>query len=1086
MSFEFATHFIIMKWSTAQRVVLVRNPKCPLSVEQLWKVFRQSLIRDNPIAVVWATRLGVFWTMLRKFVCQSTNALMLGSCWLLLSAAVCAEEPVEAYLDALQDRGYTEVALRYLDRIAESDLVPSSFRDEVPYRKGEFLVDAARATKSRTRRQAYLDQAQQVFDSFVKNNPAHPDIVLARGQLGNILVERARSLTNRAEQASDAEPRNALRKQAFDVYQDAYEALRKSKTELGEQYKSLVSNRDPDSREKLKQVKSQYVTTYLMLGRVLFEQAKTIQADEELYKQKLTEAAKAFDEVATKYRTFSAGLYATLYQGECYQRLGEDKRALSYFKELLQSNAGKNRIVRRLKTTALARSIDSWLKTDAATGPDRSIQWADEWIKTKRGAEDRTAPWLDFRLSQAKAYLAKSKIVQGDKEAERAMKSAREIAQDLARRKSDVQAEAQQMLVAMGKGGEDPVVAQDPSEVESFIEARDAAKAALGAMKLEKTKVSILTSQLKKIRNPERRSQIQTNIAAAQAVVDQQAANALLLFQRADSLASAEDVDDLQSVRYYLSYLYYTLKDFRRAAVIASHTALRYPDSVAAKECANVAIAARQRLYQVLPRENRGTQMKGIARLGELLVSKWPDDPAASSALTTLLDVSIAQGNIAQARTYLDRIAEDSPKRAVAELRFGQKLWSEYLQQSLAPSETAASDREDLKQQAKALLRQGVARSQGMAPNESAIRGSLSLAKILVDSGQPQEALTLLGQEGIGAVKLVQSDSRWVERIPGLSVDAYTTAIRAHIASAASAVDSEASIRVAEEMLTDLRETLETQPDGKARMIRIYVNLAQDLERQLAVASPEAQIALSQGFESFLKKAAAGSDDLSVLNWVAQTFYSMGNGLIQGRKSSPEAQRYFTEATNVYGLVLQKLDSDPQALPESTVLQVRVRQAMALRQTGDYEASIELFAEVLSQKRFLNIQVEAAETLQQWGMFGGNAEALMQAIQGCRRGGNGQNLIWGWGRIAKLVAREANHRDTFHDARYNIAKCRYEWGKKQSGAAQKQAFVRARADLIATQKLYGLGNKSQRQRYEKLLKVIQKSLGQASTGFPKS
>lgn len=1077
MSFEFIPHFIIMKWSIARRDVLARNLKRPFSVDRFWKFFHLSMIRGSRYAVVWATRLGVSQTMFRKFVFYFAFA----SLWGFVSFPALAEEPVEAYLDALQERGYTEVALRYLDRMAKSDLVSKTFQQEVPYRKGEFLVNAARGTKVPARRQKYLNQAQDVFDQFITNSPDHPDVVLARGQLGNILVERARSLSKRTEGAS-ADSQQELRTQAFELYQSAYEALTSSKGELGDQYKSLVSNREPEARQKLKQVKSQYVTTYLMLGRVLFEQAKTVEdQDPALYREKLTEATKAFDEVATKYRTYSAGLYATLYEGECYQLLGEHQRALSYFKELLQNSAQKSPIVRRLKTTALARAIESWLETDPTQGPDRAIQTSQEWIKVKRAGDERTPAWKEFQLSLAKAHWAKSKIANGEKAADRALASARSIVQELARRKSDVQGEAQELLVAMGRG-DAPVasVPDDPSEVASFEEASEAAKAALGAMKLSNATVKILTAQLKQIRNPERRQEMETKLGEAEAEQSRQAAGALALFQQADRLAGS-NIDGQQRVRYYLAFLYYTLKDYRRAAVIASHTALQYPDSVAAKECANVAIAARQRLYQELPEGPRSAQVEGIAKLGELLLSKWPDDPSANAALTTLIDVSLTKGDIAQAQKYLARIPSDSPKRGLAELRLGQRLWSEYRKLSAADPESRTPDEvEQRKQQAQSTLEQGLEHSKGQGASESAIRGALALAKIYVDSGRSEDALDLLNDPAIGTMALIQSQSRWLQSIPGLDVDGYTTAIRAHIASAGRSRDS---ITAAEDLLNGLRDTLKDAADGQARMMRIYVSLAQDLERQLAVAAPDAQDALAAGFESFLKKAAGNSDDLAVLNWVAQTFYSMGNGLVQAGSSSPEAQRYFTEASKAYSIVLARLAEKPDALPAVTVQQIRLRQATALRQTGNYSESIELFTKLLAEKSYLNIQVEAAKTLQQWGTNGGKSEALLWAIQGHQRDSKGKNRIWGWGRIAKLVASKEPYRDIFHEARYNVAKCRYLWAQKQAGNTQSKALSRASADLLATQKLYGLGTKTQKQRYEQLMRAIQKSLGQPAKGF---
>ena len=128
---------------------------------------------------------------------------------------------------------------------------------------------------------------------------------------------------------------------------------------------------------------------------------------------------------------------------------------------------------------------------------------------------------------------------------------------------------------------------------------------------------------------------------------------------------------------------------------------------------------------------------------------------------------------------------------------------------------------------------------------------------------------------------------------------------------------------------------------------------------------------------------------------------------------------------------------------------------------------------------------EAAKTLQQWGSSG-NADGYRKAILGDRPGSNGKNLIWGWGRIAKAVSGKDKYRDTFHEARYNIAMSRYKFALSQSGAKKTELLKRAKADIIATKRLASLGGKRQEQRYESLLKAIQKSLGEKATGFSES
>jgi len=563
---------------------------------------------------------------------------------------------------------------------------------------------------------------------------------------------------------------------------------------------------------------------------------------------------------------------------------------------------------------------------------------------------------------------------------------------------------------------------------------------------------------------------------------------ALSLFERAAELATEDNRDDLNSVRYYLAYLYYTQQRYRRAAVLAGFVAVRFPDSVAAPECANVALAARQRLYQAAALEERQVQSNQIARLAELMISKWPGQPQAESALSTLLDLTVQKGDLQQAAEYLNRIPTNSPRRARAELRTGQAVWRAYLKGVMAQQTgeltTELTQLNRLKKQAQQILAQGIARVGSSKPNESVIRSALSLAQIYVDSGQPEDALELLNHANFGAITLAENQSPWVKRVSGLAVEGYRTAIRAHVAAAAQSTKAQESIRAAKDMLEELRDQLKGLPNGQQKMISIYVGLARDLERQLTVASPETRRVLSNGFESFLKTAAEGTQDIAVLNWAAETFFSLGKGMLRGRKSSPEAQRYFSQASKAFDRVLSLAESMPQQLSPDGLNQVKVRQAISLRQLGNYQRSVNLFADVLGRRnKILNVQIEAAKTLQQWGATG-NPQGYWLAVQGAKPGADGRNVIWGWGKIAKTVSKNSSYRDTFHQARYNAVFCRYRFALSNSGAKQNELLDRVKADILATKKLFDLDDTKRHEQYESLLKTIQKSLGETAVGFP--
>lgn len=1012
--------------------------------------------------------MGANLTMLHRF---AVTIAFVGC--ILATASARAEEPVEQFLSALQSKGYFDVALDYIDRMATSPLAPSAFKQEVGYRRGMVLVNSARATRNSATRRSSLDRAQKELEQFIQQHPDHPSAAMARVQMGNILVERARELVQQAD--DEQGNRDALYREASGVFSQAYDALTTSKEELAARYTSMVRSKDP----AVKSLRAQYVQNYLAIARVLFEQAETLKGDEKRYNAKLLEAAKAFEEVAQKYRSYSAGVYALLYEGECYQLMGDHKRALSYFKELLE-NQDNSAGVRRLKSRALARAIESWLADDRDGGPDRSIKMAEDWLKQSRGNEEQDPSWLDLRLQLARAYRMKSQVGSG-RAASRAEGDARKIARELARKRSPVQKEAQELLVALGAGVQKEN--DSPSEVpQSFEEAREVARKSLDAMKLSTATVSILSGQLDRIRDPERRAEVDAKLEEARTNIDEQSAESLRLFEAAASMATDDQLDELNGLRYYIAYLHYTRKQYHQAAVVAGFVALRHPDSIAGKECAGVALAARQRLYQESTDDARAVQAGQISKLAELIVTRWPGQPQAETALMTLLDVSIQRGEVEKAGEYLGKIPEESPKRAKAELRIGQAFWREYLNRVADGEDGSSSELLALKDQALKILKDGVERMEGR-PDESAIRGALSLAQIYVNSGQPFDALELLERPRLGAMALVEEESSWLEKIPGLSTEAYKAAIGAHVASAVTSADAGKEIRIAQQLLDELRDTTRDQPDGKDRMMGIYVSLAQDLERQMSVAGPKTREALSKGFESFLRGAAEGTQDIPVLNWVGETFYSLGSGLLRGNKTSPEAQRYFTEASRSFGEVLKLAERQPDAVSKTVLTQVRVRQAMSLRQIGRYDEAIDIFAAVLRERNMvLNIQVEAAKTFQQSGTSG-NAEGYMKAISGDVPDGNGKNILWGWGRIAKLVSKNEKYRSTFHQARYSIARCRYQYALTHSGAKKTELLKRAKADIVMTQKLVGLGNRVQKKLYEGLLVEIQRALGEPATGL---
>ncbi|MDP7301990.1 MAG: hypothetical protein QGG09_02755, partial [Pirellulaceae bacterium] len=106
---------------------------------------------------------------------------------------------------------------------------------------------------------------------------------------------------------------------------------------------------------------------------------------------------------------------------------------------------------------------------------------------------------------------------------------------------------------------------------------------------------------------------------------------------------------------------------------------------------------------------------------------------------------------------------------------------------------------------------------------------------------------------------------------PGYVQETFKTALRAYILALGSTGDADATIANAEQVMAELKTAMGETPEGKARLINVYVGLASDLDARMAVASDDAKESLSRGFEAFLQQLSNDATELNVMNWVAET-----------------------------------------------------------------------------------------------------------------------------------------------------------------------------------------------------------------------
>ncbi len=585
--------------------------------------------------------------------------------------------------------------------------------------------------------------------------------------------------------------------------------------------------------------------------------------------------------------------------------------------------------------------------------------------------------------------------------------------------------------------------------------------------------------------------------------------NLLLALSFADANTPLED---LNLARRLLAYLYYAEGEYYDAVVIGEFTGRTFPGSTGSRQAAQIALAAYLKLYEASSAENKDFETDRIVSLANYIVESWSGTPEAAEAINTLIPFLIRQGQLDKARQYVENIPPSSAERGTAELRIGEALWRDYLfgmnqlreweKEAREPDADAAEIQaqiaarkpqlEAAKKTALEILEAGVARmKEAGLVNATVPRAVLSLAQIYVDSDEAPKAIELLDDPQVGVLPMVARNDPAIDS-PRLREQAYSVGLSA-IVSAMSKVTSTDQrtdlIQRSREMMQSLRTEVGDSAESQQRLVDIFYRLARGLETQLKLLEkPEDRRVLSEGFNTFLEQVRVEGKDLRVLNWVAESFHSLGKGLADDANSTAAAHACFQNSARTYDQILA--NAETLALTPELTRQMKFRKAIALRDSGQFDEATKIFLEVLAQdNRRLEYQMEAARTYQLWGDQPQQALKFVDAIRGTGGDKNAaEQTVWGWSRIARIAQREKRLRDAFHEARYNSALCHHKLSLRLRQPEDRQKYLNlAKNEIVFTQRLFpDMGGQAWYAQYDALLKKIQRSLGEQADGLEKS
>lgn len=1004
-------------------------------------------------------------------LCRRISGLLLAACCVagLMSKPALAAEPVSQFLEGLRSRQLYDVANMYLDSLRNNTKLPADVKAIIPYEQGRTLIEASRLERDLNTRLKVLAQARERLQEFVTKNSQHELTGLAQLQLGNVMVEEAQVYFEKSKSPAPGEKKEDLLKKSRDLFAQAIKTLENAANEFQAKWKAFPNFIDPKEVAQIQarqQAQANYIQALLYGGVAVQTSAKTWPKNSKEYKDTMNQAVQRFQKVVADFRMQYAGRYAMMLEGSCHQDLGDIRRALGLYREVLDA-PGDAPLFQVLKARTLKLALECYLDPSQKMY-EEVVRLGEEWLRGARADLERSPEGIAIRHYTALAYHEMKVRDENSTEAARKNEVARYPSQIVKHAKavasihSEFQQQAKELLARYAKLEENALPA-------TFAEARDYGKQALDAYqarsqelaaeqakgaKADKAKVEELTEQR-----------------------DQALSNALRLLNLAVTLRDEQTtIDDVNVVRYYLAFLYYSAGLYHEAALMGEFLADKYPKSAGARHGAKIAMVGHLANYNTANTENREWHAQQMIRVANLITKNWPGEPEADEAWMLLGQIATREKDLKKAAEYYANIKDDSPRKADADLQAGQALWTQYLTSRAQEPKPPQEELNNLKKEAETRLKAGVdamRKRQNLKVNYDLLAAELSLAQIYVDDGRAAPALTVLEVKN-GVKELLQKNDPVIKTNPRFPTQGYVTLLRAYVAAQ--------KMKEADEAMAALEGL--SKSDSNLNLSDIYMQLGREIEQQIKNETDQQKVnQLTKAFGAFLNRVASSPQGASFnnLGWVAEMLFSMGSGIDRPGTKNPEAENYYKQAKAAYEKLLA-MPADQK--PPQADMGIKVRLAKCMRRLGEYQPAVNQLIQILTENvNLLEAQMEAAYTFQEWG-DNVDPKYYRYAIAGWRdRSGN--QIVWGWAYLANVVQRQADLKDTYYEARFNISDCRLkEASKAKTPDEKKQILSTAKAEISLMQRLDPkMGGDTWYAKFDQLLKAVQSALREQPTGL---
>ncbi len=265
-----------------------------------------------------------------------------------------AEEPLR-FLHLLQQSGYGDAAVDYLEMMARRPDMPPELRDVWELEMAKSLMAATADAFDEREKEQLLKAAREHLAKFIKEKPDHPAAAAAAVTWGDFLARQAMELVRQAKTAA-VKDKDQQEKYLAGARADLKEA--REKFQQGRQrYQSQIDAMPPPSRQPVKrgerdeareariETEINLQESQLRLAMVEYDVAQTyVDPKSEDRVDALKRAADALDAVYQQNRSssiaalYNIGLMAHAWHGKTAEESGDHQLALDLYDEVLANS----------------------------------------------------------------------------------------------------------------------------------------------------------------------------------------------------------------------------------------------------------------------------------------------------------------------------------------------------------------------------------------------------------------------------------------------------------------------------------------------------------------------------------------------------------------------------------------------------------------------------------------------------------------------------------------------------------------------------------------------------------------------------